>query len=80
MSERPTGTVTFLFTDIEGSTRLWKEHPDEMKVALARHDQILREVMEGHGGYVFLTSRGCPAAPEPGCRVKLGLLLADGAL
>ena len=36
MSERPTGTVTFLFTDIEGSTRLWKEPPDEMKVALAR--------------------------------------------
>lgn len=80
MSERPTGTVTFFFTDMEGSTRLWKEHPDEMKVALARHDQILREAMEGHGGYVFLTSRGCPAASEPGCRVKLGLLVADAAL
>ncbi len=41
MSDLPTGTVTFLFTDIEGSTRLWEEHPEEMQVALARHDAIL---------------------------------------
>ncbi|MCP4958998.1 MAG: adenylate/guanylate cyclase domain-containing protein [Actinomycetia bacterium] len=36
MAERPTGTVTFLFTDIEGSTRLWEDHPNEMEAALER--------------------------------------------
>ena len=39
---RPTGLVTFLFTDIEGSTRLWEEHPAAMPAALARHDALLR--------------------------------------
>jgi class 3 adenylate cyclase len=38
--ELPSGTVTFLFTDLEGSTRLWEEHPDAMRPALARHDAI----------------------------------------
>jgi predicted ATPase/class 3 adenylate cyclase len=52
---RPSGTVTFLFTDIEGSTRLWEQHPDEMKTALASHDMIVRNVIEAHGGYVFAT-------------------------
>ena len=37
----PTGTVTFLFTDIEGSTRLWERDPSAMQVALARHDDLL---------------------------------------
>jgi class 3 adenylate cyclase len=37
-SSRPAGTVTFLFTDIEGSTKLWERHPAQMKQALARHD------------------------------------------
>ena len=41
MSELPTGTVTFLFTDLEGSTRLWEEQPEAMKGALARHDGVL---------------------------------------
>ena len=40
MAELPSGTVTFLFTDLEGSTRLWEEHPDAMQGALARHDEI----------------------------------------
>lgn len=48
--------MTFLFTDIEGSTRLWEEHPSDMEVALERHDQILREAIEGYGGYVFSTA------------------------
>jgi len=48
----PSGTVTFLFTDLEGSTRLWEEHPDAMKAALARHDEILREEIERRGGDV----------------------------
>src|SRR2546421_124909 len=42
MAGLPTGTVTFLFTDLEGSTRLWEEHPEAMKSALARHDEIVR--------------------------------------
>jgi class 3 adenylate cyclase len=41
----PTGTVTFLFTDIEGSTRLWKQHPQAMGEALARHDALLRAAL-----------------------------------
>ena len=49
----PSGTVTFLFTDIEGSTRLWESAPEAMRAALARHDAILRSTIEGHGGYVF---------------------------
>lgn len=51
----PSGTVTFLFTDIEGSTRLWEERPDSMRLALARHDALLREVIEQNQGYVFKT-------------------------
>ena len=39
--------VTFLFTDIEGSTRMWEDHPDAMEVALARHDALLRRAIEG---------------------------------
>src|SRR5262245_24309999 len=49
----PSGMVTFLFTDIEASTRLWEEHEGEMAVALARHDVLLRDVIGGRRGYVF---------------------------
>ena len=49
----PSGTVTFLFTDIEGSTRLWLDHPEAMVAALARHDAILRESIESVRGRVF---------------------------
>ncbi|WP_394793812.1 tetratricopeptide repeat protein [Armatimonas sp.] len=55
MSELPVGTITFLFTDIEGSTRLWEEHPETMRLALARHDALLREVIARHNGHVFKT-------------------------
>jgi len=51
----PTGTVTFLFTDIEGSTRLWEREPDAMPDALAIHDRVMRTAIESHGGYVFAT-------------------------
>lgn len=51
----PTGTVTFLFTDIEGSTKRWEAHSDTMSPALARHDAILRGAIEREGGYVFKT-------------------------
>jgi class 3 adenylate cyclase len=50
---RPSGTVTFLFTDMEGSTRLWEAEPDAMRVALAAHDAVLREAVESRGGWLF---------------------------
>lgn len=53
MSQLPTGTVTFLFTDIEGSTRLAQEHPEIWEPARARHHAILRSAIEAHRGYVF---------------------------
>ena len=52
----PTGTLTFLFTDIEGSTRMWQAAPDAMQAALARHDAILRHEIEARGGHVFKTA------------------------
>jgi predicted ATPase/class 3 adenylate cyclase len=52
VSELPTGTVTFLFTDLESSTRLWEQHTEAMREALARHDALLREAVETHRGHV----------------------------
>ena len=49
------GTVTFLFTDIEGSTQLWEQHPDVMGGALQQHDTLLRRVIEEKDGRVFKT-------------------------
>ena len=51
----PSGTVTFLFTDIEGSTALWEAAPDAMRGALERHDAILHSEIEAHEGAVFST-------------------------
>ena len=56
MAALPTGTVTFLFTDLEGSTRLWEEHPEAMQDALARHDAIVRDAIESHHGHVVKTT------------------------
>jgi predicted ATPase/class 3 adenylate cyclase len=56
MAALPTGTVTFLFTDLEGSTRLWREHPEAMRPALARHDEIVRGLVAAHGGFVVKTT------------------------
>ncbi len=58
----PSGTVTYLFTDVEGSTRLWELFPTEMQAALERHDEILRSVIEDSGGYVFSTAGDAFAA------------------
>ena len=55
MSKPPSGTLTFLFTDIECSTQLWQKLPDRMKINMARHDEILREAIESNRGYVFKT-------------------------
>ena len=52
----PTGTVTFLFTDIEGSTKLWEKYPEAMKSALAKHDSILKETVESHRGQIVKTT------------------------
>lgn len=52
-SNHPSGTVTFLFTDIQGSTRLWQEKPQAMSVSHERHDTILRAAIESNHGYVF---------------------------
>ena len=54
--------MSFLFTDIEGSTRLWQEHPDEMTAALERHDVLLRGAIEANDGYVFSTGGDAFAA------------------
>jgi predicted ATPase/class 3 adenylate cyclase len=59
------GTVTFLFTDIEGSTRLWQQDEDDMRTAVARHDELLRHVVAAHGGEVFSTMGDGLAAAFP---------------
>jgi len=51
----PSGTVTFLFTDIEGSTKLWEQHPEAMRVALQQHDMLMRQAITRHHGHVFKT-------------------------
>src|SRR5215212_10164205 len=55
MPDLPTGTLTFLFTDIERSAHLWEEDTAAMHAALARHDAILRRTIEERGGVVFKT-------------------------
>src|SRR5215210_6825278 len=69
MASPPTGTVTFLFTDIEGSTKMWEHHAPAMQAALIRHDELLRSAIEERGGYVFKTVGDAfccafPTAPE----------------
>jgi predicted ATPase/class 3 adenylate cyclase len=53
--EMPTGTVTFLFTDIEGSTRLWENHPELMRTSLATHDDLMRVAIVSENGHIFKT-------------------------
>ena len=53
MTSKPTGTVTFLFTDIENSAQLAREHPEAWEAAQARHHSILREAIESSNGFVF---------------------------
>jgi class 3 adenylate cyclase/DNA-binding XRE family transcriptional regulator len=54
-SAQPSGTVTFLFSDIEGSTDLWEHTPEAMRLALARHNQIVSDTIAAAGGYVYKT-------------------------
>ena len=53
MNNPPDGIVTFLFTDIEGSTKLAQQFPDTLPKALLRHHEILHKSIETHNGYVF---------------------------
>jgi predicted ATPase/class 3 adenylate cyclase len=49
----PSGVLTFLFTDVEGSTRRWEADADGMRAALAAHDEVLRTAIKTHGGFMF---------------------------
>ena len=62
MGQRPSGTIAFLFTDVEGSTRLWDEHDGDMDHALGAHDQIVRQAIASEEGYVFSTQGDAFAA------------------
>ena len=53
----PSGVVTFLFTDIEGSTRRWEADGDAMRAALLAHDEVLRTAIEAHEGFLFKPHR-----------------------
>jgi len=82
---RPTGTVTFLFTDIEGSTHLWEHQPEAMKRAHARHETILRQSMAAYGGYVYkmigdafqVAFSTSPAALQAALAAQLALIAED---
>ncbi|MGE5694157.1 MAG: hypothetical protein ACM4D3_02680 [Candidatus Sericytochromatia bacterium] len=53
VAQPPSGTVTFLLTDLEGSTRLWEQDPEAMKAAMVRHDELLENTISAHQGFVF---------------------------
>ena len=72
----PQGTVTFLFTDLEGSTRRWEAHPAEMQDALERHDAIVRGAVESHGGVVLSTMGDGMAAVFASARDAVRAVLA----
>ncbi len=55
MAGLPSGTITFLYTDIEGSTHLWEQNPTGMKSALARHNAVLRAALETNDGQLIRT-------------------------
>jgi class 3 adenylate cyclase len=76
MSGAPSGTVTLLFTDVEGSTRLWDAERDAMAAALRRHDDILRDAIEQAGGYVFKTVGDSFCAAFSAARAGLDAALA----
>src|SRR5947209_19608162 len=83
LSALPTGTLTFLFTDVEGSTRLWEEHPEGMRAALIRHDAIIEMLVARHCGVVvrprgegdsrFLVFAQASDAVTAACAIQLAL-------
>jgi predicted ATPase/class 3 adenylate cyclase len=77
----PTGTLTFLFTDIEQSTMLWERYGEGMRPALARHDALLRSAVEEHGGRVVKTTGdGLMAVFESGVSAQEAALAAQRRL
>jgi class 3 adenylate cyclase len=76
MSGAPSGTVTLLFTDVEGSTRLWDTERDAMAASLRRHDEILRDAIQQAGGYVFKTAGDSFCAAFSAARAGLDAALA----
>jgi predicted ATPase/class 3 adenylate cyclase len=81
VAPRPTGTVTFLFSDIEGSTERWERDRDAMAVAVARHDALVRAAFEAREAYVFKTlgDAFCAAFTRPESAI-LAALEAQRAL
>jgi predicted ATPase/class 3 adenylate cyclase len=75
----PSGTVTFLFTDIEGSTKRWELYPKQMKATLHRHDTLLRSAIEKHNGYIFKTMGDafCAAFASPNDAIQAALGAQD---
>ena len=67
----PSGVVTFLFTDVKGSTRRWESDADDMRAALAEHDEVLRAAIEAHGGLLFSHTGdgGCAAVEAEAARI-----------
>ncbi len=76
MVNPPSGTVTFLFTDIEGSTALHENHPDQMYSALKRYHGILKDAIVANGGYVFSTGGDAFRAAFASARDALRAALA----
>lgn len=74
---KPSGTITFLFTDIEGSSRLWEKNPEAMSVALARHDELLNRIISEYRGYVFKTvgDAFCAAFDAPQAALEAALMI-----
>ena len=77
----PSGTITFLFTDIEGSTPLWEREPKQMRMALERHHAILHESIAAHRGHVYkIIGDAFQAAFEVSSQAILAALTAQRAL
>ena len=84
MPDLPSGTITYLFTDVEGSTPLWQQHPNEMKSVMARHDSLIMSTVEANGGTVvrprgegdsiFAVFRRASDAVEASCQAQQLLL------
>jgi predicted ATPase/class 3 adenylate cyclase/acid phosphatase family membrane protein YuiD len=78
--DAPSGVVTFLFTDVEGSTRRWEADPDAMRAALATHDGLLRNIVAAHQGWLFKhTGDGvCAAFRSPKAAVDAAVAAQRG--
>ena len=84
MTDLPSGTITYLFTDVDGSTPLWQQHPDEMKGVMASHDSLIMSAVEANGGTVvrprgegdsiFAVFRRASDAVEASCQAQQLLL------